>query len=66
MRKLLLVEIVIALSLIFQIYFLRLCKDILGIEDKDPRFKNMVHLIYLNFGIYSFFIFLLFIELMKK
>ena len=66
MHNILVVEIFLALSLILQIYFLRLSKDYLELEDDDPRFKKMVTSIYLNLGIYGFLIVMLFIQLLQR
>lgn len=65
MRELLLFGIFVALSLVIQIFFLRVSKDYLGLHQDDTRFRKMVRLIYVNLGVYIILIIALFIHLFK-
>lgn len=65
MRELLILGIFIALSLVLQIFFLRLSKDFMGLKEEEPRFKKMLCLIYVNLGVYITMILLLFYNMLK-
>jgi hypothetical protein len=65
MRELLFFGIFVALSLVLQIFFLRVSKDYLGLHRDDLRFRKMVRLIYVNLGVYIILIIALFVHLFK-
>lgn len=65
MRELLLFGIFVALSLVLQIFFLRVSKDYFGLHQDDQRFQKMIRLIYVNLGVYIILIIVLFARLFK-
>lgn len=65
MRELLLFGIFVALSLVLQIFFLRISGDYLGLHRDDLRFAKMVRLIYVNLGVYIALLIALFVHLLK-
>lgn len=65
MRDLLLLGIFITFSLILQIFFLRVSKDLFALTDDDLRIKKMIRMIYVNLGVYIVLIVLLFGEMCK-